>query len=211
MLVVKNVNKIGVLAGIAILLFVFCCKDSKIARSPLPIPKECESLFPKQEVNFDFSRDSAVFMECYAKHNGNKNIECNESGFNEYSVCAIIHPKIFGFPRECLDFAKQKDSVAYYACCRKYNACWLYITDKYVSHKPEQQKYNWIDSNQYSIEDLRNDPELPFRRMEENRKKLISEMGIICNGNEEKYAYICKDYEKLRKKIEQKFINGKEL
>jgi hypothetical protein len=153
-------------------------------------------------MNFEFSEDSAAFMECYTKHGGNKNIVCNEPEFNKYSVCAVIHPKKFGFPRECLDFVKQKDSLSYYACCRKHNACWLFVTDEYVSNKPEQIKYNRVDSNQYSIEDFKNDPEIPLRRREENRKKLIAKMDSICN--EEKYAHICKDYEELRKKLEYK-------
>jgi hypothetical protein len=54
----KNICKVSVLAWIALLLFVlFGCKESKISQSSLPIPKECESLFPKQEINFDFHKE----------------------------------------------------------------------------------------------------------------------------------------------------------
>jgi len=142
----KNVNKINVLVCVALFFCVlFGCKESKTVQSPLPIPKECENLFPKKEINLDFSKDSATFMECYVKYNGKKNIKCEESEFNDYSVCAIIHPKIFGYPRECLNFAKQKDSTAYYACCKKNNACWGKITSGDGVYVTKQLEYEWVN------------------------------------------------------------------
>jgi len=161
----KNVCKIGIWAWIAFLLCVlFSCKENKITQSPLPIPKECEDLFPKKEINLDFSKDSTAFIECYAKYNGKKNIKCEESEFNKYSVCAVIHPKIFGYPRECLNFAKQKDSTAYYACCKKNNACWGKTTSGGGIYVIKQLEYEWVNqdkrSSVYSIEDYKENPDL---------------------------------------------------
>jgi len=159
----KDVCKVGVWTLFAFLLCVlFGCKESKTTQSPLPIPKECEDLFPKKKINLNFSKDSAAFMECYAKYNGKKDIKCEESEFNEYSVCAIIHPKIFGYPRECLNFAKQKDSTAYYVCCKKNNACWGKITSGGGIYVIQQLEYEWVNpdrqSSVYSIEDYKENP-----------------------------------------------------
>jgi len=159
----KNVCKVSVLAWVALLFVVlFGCKESKIAQSPLPIPKECEDLLPKQEINLNFSKDSAAFMECYEKYNGKKNIKCEESEFNEHSVCAVIHPKKFGFPRECLNFAKQKDSTAYYACCKENNACWGKTTSGGGIYATKQLEYEWVNPERqsfvYSIEDYKENP-----------------------------------------------------
>lgn len=161
----KKMWKVGVWVWVAFLLFVlFGCKESKIVQPPLPIPKECEDLFPKKEINLNFSKDSTTFMECYEKYNGKNNIKCEESEFNEYSVCAIIHPKIFGYPRECLNLAKQKDSTAYYACCKKNNACWGKTTSGGGIYATKQLEYEWVNperkSSVYSIEDYKENPAL---------------------------------------------------
>jgi hypothetical protein len=182
----KNVCNVSVLTWIVSLFFVlFCCKESKIAQSPLPIPKECEALFPKKEINFDFSKDSTAFMECYTRYNGKKNIKCDESEFNEYSVCAVIHPKIYGFPRECLNFAKQKDSTAYYACCKKNNACWDKITSGGGVYAIKQLEYEWVNPDRqypvHSIEDYKNSPAIRQKDVRDI-PWVKARMDSICGG-----------------------------
>jgi len=127
-----------------ILLFAFlllaCNKDDKGSSSQgkhIAIPSECNFFFPFNRVTpgkssfylFEdedsFSKDSTKFMECYMRYNGKRNIVCEESEFNTYSVCAVLYPKLFGIPEECIDFVVQEDSIAYHRCCKRHNACWM--------------------------------------------------------------------------------------
>jgi hypothetical protein len=74
----------------------------------------------------------------------------------------------YGFPRECRNFVEQKDSAAYYACCRKYEACWVVFYDENNKRTIKQLEYEIIlrDSSYLKKTNFERSVERAYKRID---------------------------------------------
>jgi hypothetical protein len=150
----KNVNKIGVWAIFAMVIFVSSCEkvEKDIAKNNL---NETATHYEKPKI-YDYDLCTAEVMRLdtigYQLCCKANNACWNEVDSLEVRLSFPVLRE-YGFPKECQNFVKQKDSTAYYACCRKYNACWIAFYDENNKRTVRQLEYEiiQIDSSYYNV------------------------------------------------------------